>query len=59
MKGGEKTWEHGNRELMRDKKEEMKGGSGGKVCNASEDVFIQGAGLELCSKVKEWKVKRK
>lgn len=52
---GEKMWKHGNRELMR---EEMKGGSG-KGCYASEDVFIQDAGLELCSKETGWKVKRK
>lgn len=39
MTGGDKTKKHGNRELMR-------GERGSEVCNASEDVFIEGARLE-------------
>lgn len=36
----------GNRELKRDKEEEMKVGSGSKARNSSEDVFIQVSGME-------------
>ena len=33
VRGGDKMWEHGNRELMRDEEGERKEGSGSKVCN--------------------------
>lgn len=45
VRGGDKTGERGNRELMRDEEGER----GMEIYNGWEDVFIMGARLELCS----------